>query len=186
MLGLGSVVLEADGRRTRPVPNQRQNGYAQVCVKLFGYGDRRYKLSAVYIEYENTASPGDPVTPPSFDKSEGVEYYSALSGSSDRDYLRLPVSGVAARLADGFEGADENVIDFTAITEGTVGVHGKPFSAAANSTIFGVALVAAPDWDDPSADLVFGRAYYETADQLVKPAGGQVTVVYTEEFPEDA
>lgn len=184
MLGLGSVTISAPGNPPRTVRNQRQNGYAKVCVRLLGFGDVRYKLSAIYVEFENVASPGDAVVNPSFDKDAGIEYYSALSGSGTRDFLRVPLTGVAGSLSAGFAGADENTVTFTAVTASAAGVHGVTFSSAANSKICGVALVAAPVWADRSQDVVFGRAYYEAADQLLKPAAGQVAVTYTEEFTE--
>lgn len=184
MLGLGHVIVSAPGETPRTARNQRQNGYAKICVRLLGFGDARYKLSAVYVEFENVASPGDPVTNPSFDKDAGIEYYSSLSGSGTRDFLRVPLTGVAGSLSDGFAGADENVVTFTAVSSGATGVHGKAFSSAANSKICGVALVATPVWADRSQDVVFGRAYYGVDDQLLKPSAGQVAVTYVEEFTE--
>lgn len=184
MLGLGHVVLHAPGERPRRARNQRQNGYAKVCVRLLGFGDVRYKLAAVYVEYANVASPGDAVVNPSVAKSEGIEYYSALSGVPDRDFLRVPLVGAAPSLTAGFLGADENAVSFTALTGGSTGVHGRPFAAASNSKVCGIALVAAPVWADRSQDVVFGRAYFAAPDQLLKPAGGPIAVTYLEEFTE--
>lgn len=186
MLGLGSVGIGLEGAPPRFVGNQRQNGYAKVCVRLLGFADVRFKISAVYVEFENVASPGDAVVNPSFDPEDGIEYYSALSGSSTRDFLRVPLTGVAPSLSDGFAGSDENTLTFTAMTGGSVGVHGRPFSAAANSKVCGVALVATPVWADRSQDVVFGRAAYAAPDQLLKPAAGQIYVTYIEQFTEAA
>jgi len=44
-------------------------------------------------------------------------------------------------------------------TGSTAGQGGHPFTAASLSTVFGVALVAAPDANDASEDLVFSRSY---------------------------
>ena len=52
-----------------------------------------YGIAGMYVEFENAASPGDPVAPPTLTRNadEGVDYYNSLSGSSDRDYLRVPL-----------------------------------------------------------------------------------------------
>lgn len=185
MFGRGRVKLTLpDGTGTDFSDNQLQNGHAEVLARLLGDQDQRYLQMAMYIEFENVASPGDAVTNPSYGKSEGVEYYSSLSGSSTRDFLRVQLSGRTKGLDTGMTGAAYNKITFTALTEGTAGVHGRPFSSASNSKICGAALVSAPDWNDRSKDLIFGRKYYDPPDQVVKPASGQITVTYTEAFEE--
>lgn len=165
--------------------NQIQWTWGEIACKLFGEGRAEYKIGGMYIEFENTASPGDVVTPPSFDRSEGLEYYSALSASASRDYLRVQlISSPKAALITGYEDASVNVnqLTFFAQSSGSVGVHGKTFSAAANSTVFGVALVAMPKWQDSSQDLIFAREYYPTAQQILKQASSQIGVSWTEQF----
>ena len=164
--------------------NQIQVQWGEIAARLFGDGDGRYKLSAMYLEFENVANPGDTVTAPGYDQDEGTEYYEALSASPARDFLRVPLlasprKGVVA----GYEGlVAANSLTFLAQSSGTAGVHGKEFSDAANSVVFGLALVAAPVWGDRTLDLVFGRRYYDPAKQVPKKPSSQVGVSWTENF----
>lgn len=165
--------------------NQIQWTWGEIACKLFGEGSSEYKISSMYIEFENVASPGDTVTAPSFDRSDGIEYYSSLSASSDRDYLRVQlISNPKASLISGYEGASLNVnqLTFYAQSSGSLGVHGKTFSAGANSTVFGLALVATPKWEDRTKDLIFAREYYPVGQQVLKQASSQVGVSWTEQF----
>lgn len=161
--------------------SKKQNGHAEILSRLLT-GDRDYALTAMYIEYENVASPGDAAVNPSFTEEEGIEYFSNLSGSLTHDFLRVPIRGTTLGLSAGYEGAAYNLARFIAVTEGTAGIHGKAFSSAANSKICGAALVAAPVWADRSQDVIFSRWYYDASEQLLKPASGQVTVQIDEEF----
>ena len=165
--------------------NQIQWTWGEIACKLFGDGKPEYKISGMYIEFENTASPGDVVTPPSFDRSEGIEYYSALSASASRDYLRVQlISSPKSSIISGYEDSSVNVnqLTFFAQSTGSTGVNGKTFSAAANSTVFGVALVSMPKWEDRTKDLIFAREYYPTAQQILKQASSQVGLSWTEQF----
>ena len=165
--------------------NQIQWTWGEIACKLFGEGRPEFKIGGMYIEFENTASPGDVVTPPSFDRSEGLEYYSALSASSSRDYLRVQlVSSPKASIITGYEDSSvkANQLTFFAQSSGSTGVNGKTFSAAANSTVFGIALVSIPKWEDRSQDLIFAREYYPTAQQILKQASSQVGISWTEQF----
>lgn len=165
--------------------NQIQWTWGDIACKLFGEGREEYKISAMYIEFENTASPGDEVLAPSFDRSEGIEYYSALSSSPTRDFLRLRlISSPKASIVSGYENSavSANQLTFFAQTTGGTGVHGKTFSAGANSTVFGLALVATPKWEDRTGDLIFAREYYPEAQQVLKQASSQIGVSWTEQF----
>lgn len=165
--------------------NQIQWTWGDIACKLFGEGREEYKISAMYIEFENTASPGDLVSAPAFDRADGIEYYSALSSSPTRDFLRLRlISNPKASIISGYEGSSvvANQLTFFAQTTGSIGVHGKTFSAAANSTVFGLALVAAPKWEDRTRDLIFAREYYPQAQQVLKQASSQIGVSWTEQF----
>jgi hypothetical protein len=164
--------------------NQIQWTWGEIACHLFGDGNAKYKLNAMYLEFENTASPGDPVTAPSYDADEGVEYYEGLSASPDRDFLRVPLLAAPQKgVVAGYEGkVSFNQLTFLAQSSGTAGVHGKTFSDGANSTVFGLALVAAPVWGDRTQDLVFGRRYYATAKQVPKRASSQIGVSWIERF----
>lgn len=165
--------------------NQIQWSWGEIACKMFGDGLPEYKIAGMYIEFENVASSGDTVTVPSFDRSEGIEYYTNLSASASRDFLRVQlISSPKSALISGYEGSSTNVnqLTFFAQTSGSVGVHGKTFSSAANSKVFGLALVAMPKWEDRTKDLIFAREYYPTANQVLKQASSQIGVSWTEQF----
>ena len=165
--------------------NQIQWTWGEIACKLFGEGNQDYKISGMYLEFENTATSGDEVSAPSFDRSEGIEYYSALSASPSRDFLRVQlISNPSVTLISGYEGSSlkNNQLTFFAQSTGSLGVHGKPFTAGSNSTVFGLALVATPSWSDRTKDLIFAREYYPTASQVVKQASSQIGVSWTEQF----
>lgn len=159
--------------------NQIQVGWCAATALCLA-GDQRYRIAGMYLEYENTASPGDPVTPPSFDEYAGVDYYTDLALSSDRDYLRValqttPLLGVLSGYEDYFPDTTKgNQVSFYSQSQGTAGVHGKAFTAAANSTVFGAALVAMPVAGDPSQDIVIARTYFSTPNQIGKTASRQI------------
>lgn len=165
--------------------NQVQWTWGDIACKLFGEGLSEYKISGMYIEFENTDAPGDTVSAPSFDRSEGIGYYSALSASSTRDFLRVPlISSPKASIVTGYEDSEvgANQLTFFAQTSGTIGIHGKSFSAVANSTVFGLALVAVPKWGDRTKDLIFAREYYPSGQQVLKQTSSQVGISWTEQF----
>lgn len=149
--------------------------WATIVGKLLR-GDASYRLSAMYIEFANVASPGDPVSEPSLDRSGAAAYYAGLADDPEKDYLRVPL------YASGMESSDDelfpggNLLRLYARTSGVVGVHGKPFSAGDNSTVFGAALVSTPDFANAELDVVFSRWYAETEEQRPKEVNSQVAV----------
>lgn len=174
-------------RRVEPLfskPNQIQLSWGAIATQCIGNGDKRYRINGMYLEYENVADPDDPITIPDFERSEGREYYQDLTFTSNRDFLRVPLQlppGIS--IETGFEdfftaGVDGNRMTFYTQSQGTSGFNGKPFSAGVNSKIFGVALVATPDFNDPTKDIVFARTYFETGDQTLKLASSQVGVTW--------
>ncbi len=178
-------------RRVDPLfskPNQIQYSWGFVAAQCIGRGDRSYRISSMYVEYENVAAPGDAVTVPVFGREEGQDYYSDLLLSANRDFLRVPLIieptiGIELGFEDYFtEGVDGNKLTFFTQTQGTQGFHGKPFSDAVNSKIFGVALVATPEFGDPSQDVVFARTYFDVSDQTLKLASSQVGITWDVSF----
>lgn len=169
-------------------PNQLQHGWGAIASRCIGLGDRSYRVRAMYIEYENVASPGDPVTAPTYTRDEGIEYYTSLALSADRDFLRVPISfdptiSIEAGFEDSFvDGEEGNLLTFYAQSQGTTGFHGKAFTNAANSKVFGVALVATPEFADQTKDLVFARTYFDTGDQAVKEASKQFGLTWDVSF----
>lgn len=142
-------------------------------------GRVKYKLGAVYFEFANVASPGDPVSVPDVEDTEGRDYFDNLG--VDRDYLRVQITTAPTiRARDGDESLfDEelgNDIEYYCISEGEAGINGLPFGYGSNSVVYGMALVATPEWSDRTKDLIFARGYYNTSNQIAKPASNQVGV----------
>ena len=78
-------------------------------------------------------------------------------------------------MADDEMFPDGNLLTIFAESAGTAGVHGKAFSNAADSRVFGGALVAFPDEADPTQDRIFSRFYFDDADsQLDKLVGSNI------------
>lgn len=165
-------------------PNQIQISWGAIATQCIGLGDRKYRINAMYLEYENVADPDDIVTVPTFERGDGREYYHDLIFTGNRDFLRVPLSltpGIS--IEQGYEdfftpGVDGNRLTFYTQSQGTSGFNGKPFSAGVNSKLFGVALVATPDYNDATKDIVFARSYFETGDQTLKMASSQFGVTW--------
>lgn len=142
-------------------------------------GKREYKINAIYFEFANVASPGDPVTAPAVDEAEGRDYFDGLG--VDRDYLRVQLTvppTIRPQVGDEnlFEEEQGNEIEFFCLSEGESGINGLPFGFSSNSVLYGMALVATPDWSDRTNDLIFARSYYEVGNQVAKSASDQIGV----------
>jgi hypothetical protein len=136
-----------------------------------------YRPSAVYLEYANVDAPEDTITPPAYDDTAGLEYYEGLGATDDRDYIRFaltttPKLGIVPGYETHFASRSlGNKLEYFAIGSDVTGVHGRPFTAGANSKPYGAALVATPVFGDRTQDIIFARAYYDVEDQQVKPIG---------------
>lgn len=150
------------------------NQWATITSQLLAVGSSNYRISGMYLEFENVASPSDTVSAPSFDRTRDITYYDDLSGSANRDYLRVPMT--AATISSEGTGFSNNQITFFARSSGTAGVHGKTFSDSVNSKIFGASLVAFVDNNDATQDLLFSSFYFDTANQQLKLATSQVGI----------
>lgn len=156
-----------------------------IACQLFGRDQSGYRPDAVYLEFENTISPGTVVTVPAYDETEGVDYYESLSGSTTRDYLRVPVLDPVAFSLSNNPATDTlpyDTLTWLSRTAGTQGVHGKTFSDTVNSTVFGLALVSTPSWADRSLDRIYARSYYPTNRQVPKQANSQIVVSWTHTY----
>jgi hypothetical protein len=147
-------------------------GWAGNTGKLLTQGATNYRISGMYLEFENNA--GAPVPVPAFDRSGGLSYYQQLAASPTRDYIRVPITAATLESSDEVLFPDGNVMTFFAQTRGTEGVHGKPFSDAVDSRIYGGGLVAIVDEADDTQDIVFSRFYFEAADQQIKLPSSQI------------
>jgi hypothetical protein len=76
-------------------------------------------------------------------------------------------------LSEG-EGLTNNQLVFFARSSGMTGVHGKSFSYASNSVVFGASLVAFVDATDATQDLLYSSIYFATEDQQQKLATSQI------------
>lgn len=150
-----------------PVWNTIVYSAAEVLARLAA-GQPGYKIGGFYFEFVNLASPGDPVSPPAYDRSGAAEYYNSLEVSLHTDFVRVPLlTPPALSTTDALKYVLNQGL-FTAQTSGGTGRWGKPFTVGANSTVFGLALVAMPNADDPSQDVVYSRVYPKKTD-LVTP-----------------
>jgi len=151
-------------------------GGADILALLAG-GQSSYNLRTMYIEFENLADPSDPITPPTFGRADGVAYYNGLVSSPNRDFIRVALSVSPAFSTSGVDYVN-NIATFFGQSSGTVGFHGKSFGESSNSAIFGAALVASPDPEDQSKDIVFSRAY-SGIDKILKQAGFEIGVTWS-------
>ena len=175
--GFAGLILPDDA--VPLTPNQVQFGYHEAVCRLLSDPVSPYAARMMYVEYKNVASPGSTVTPPTgFSVNDGVEYYAGLGLIAGVDYLRIPIQGNRLLLVDGYAGKTVNAVNFDAYASAGVGVHGRPFNAGSNSLIYGVALVASPLPENPSADLILGRKYFTAQDQRICPASGATIIPY--------
>lgn len=168
-------------RRTAWRPNLILYEWATIVGKLLTTGAQEYRISAMYLEYQNMADPDDPVDAPTLsrDATQGIQYYDALADSSDRDYLRVGMTAAQLTSTNETNFPGGNDCRFFAMSQGVAGVHGKGFSAGDNSKLFGAALVAIVDEDDPTQDLLLSRFYFDTAEQQVKQDNMQLGVEWS-------
>lgn len=192
MLIPGSLVSmwPTDRPADRCVAHNTQLAVFGYVMALLAAGVPGYHIRKAYIEFENVDEPEDVVSNPTvdpMDTTHGTAYYTSLSGSSVRDFLRVDLLG-GARFspAPDFEGyfaaGQGNLLTLVAQTAGTVGFHGRTFSNGVNSKICGCALVVAPDEQDQTKDIVVARVYYDAADQKVKPSSGQISTSWSVPF----
>jgi hypothetical protein len=172
----------------RPRANTFLYTWGHIAARCVGQGDRSYRVSTMYLEFQNGGVAGA-IAAPAFLPEDNVEYYNGLASSPDRDYLRIPIEATPTIVvAPGYEGylpPDRgNRVVFAAQTGGSAGVHGKPFSDGAGSVVFGIALVATPVLADATADIILARGYYGAGDQVIKTAR-QLGAIYRVTFGED-
>ena len=139
------------------------------------------QINMLYMEFNNGGALAiDP------DPADGRAYYAGLEtdGNDDHGYLRIPLLGAPELTSSDETKFVSNQVTFNAQTQGSAGLRGATeFSTAAGSIVFGIALVAAPDVDDASQDLVFSRSYDFTPH--VKLANEEVSIGWKHTFPEE-
>ena len=172
--------IRDDGSITRSFSghNEIMNGLIQAAAKLFS-GDTTYKAAALYFEFQNLAAAGDTPNYPTFEASDGVEYYTGLQYSLTNDFIRVPLlSSPSASMID----AATWRLSVHAITpDSTAGFFAKAFSSAANSVIIGGALVATPVPGTQSSDIILCRNY-PTGTKVPKTTGEEISMTWNVEF----
>lgn len=163
--------------RGEPTRNLVMYDWATAVTQLLA-GNNEYRISTMYFEFRNMDDPDEAISAPTYGRGDGIGYYEGLSDSEDTDYLRVPITSAIVTIGtepgDATHFPNGNVVTAYAQTSGTTGVHGKTFSDSVNSKVFGGALVAAPDPDDSSRDLIISRFYLADAKQIVKLASNQI------------
>jgi hypothetical protein len=166
-----------DRRSLFRIPNLYLYQGADMAARVVS-GDRSYRIAAIYLEFENQVVPG-PITPPAYDRSGGITYYTGLA--APRDYMRIPLS-----IAPTFDTTDpalfaHNKVTYFGVSANTVGVHGLPFDADHNSAVFGGALAAMPNIEIRENDLIWARAYWATTPEYKQP-NRQIGIQWTLRF----
>lgn len=174
--------------------NQIQYAWGHLAAKTLGFrpqSDRpAYHISAIYFEFENVLTPETVISEATtFPKELGINYYNSFAG--DRDYLRVPlILEPTLTTSAGYEDKlpvshATNQLTFFAQTSGNSGVRGIGFGsnvAGKNSKIFAAALVAAPDMNDPTKDIVFARTVFPSGQQVPKEASSQIGITWNIAF----
>jgi len=149
---------------------------ADVLARLMS-GDINYSIGAMFFEFENGAA-----SIPSPTRDEGIDYYlDDLGLSATKDYVRVPLVVPASISSSDSADYDGNQATFFAITSGAQGVHGKAFSLAASSEVYGVALAATPEPEQYTSDLLFSRSYSGFS-PVAKEDGYQIGAQYMIRF----
>lgn len=169
-------------------PNQIQYSWGHIAARQLGFrrqaGRPDYYISAMYLEFENLASPSATVTVPTFTRDLSLTYFNELMDSATQDFLRVPMRleptlGISTGYAPYFtEGVDGNQLTFFVQTAGVTGVHGKTFSHTVNSKIYAATLVAAPVFSDRTQDVVFARTTFSGGNQVTKEASSQIGITW--------
>lgn len=170
-------------------PNQIQYTWGFIAANCFGrrrQPDRPdYSISALYVEYENQNDPEEAIgVSSSFSRTFGISDYNALVASTNRDFLRIPLTiEPAIGVSTGFEAnlpveQQGNKLTFFAQTAGVVGALGRPFSHTVNSKVFAAALVAAPVFGDRTKDVIFARTVFSANNQITKEASSQIGITW--------
>jgi hypothetical protein len=174
--------------------NQVQYTWGHLAAQTLGFRQQpdrsRYHISAIYFEFENVLTPETTVSESTtFPKDRDISYYNAFSG--DRDFLRVPlILEPALGTSAGYEAKlplehNTNQLTFFAQTAGNSGVRGIGFGSnidGKNSKIFAAALVATPDIDDPTKDIIFARTVFSENSQVPKEASSQIGITWTVAF----
>jgi hypothetical protein len=153
-------------------PNAICYDWAGILVKnLCNRPDgKSWHINAMYIEFDNS---GSAPTPPTATRGGSVDYYASLNDTDpNQDYLRVPVIATRLDNTDSTLFLVDNRARFFAQTETKTGVNG--LTCGLGSYVYGASLVACPEYDDPSQDVIFSRTYFTTENQIVVAQNSQI------------
>lgn len=174
-------ILAADGRVLATATNVTLRSWYGLMALALTTGESKYRLSHIYLEFENMDAPEDESTPPAYDDDPvaAMEYYDGLSASDTRDFLRSPILGATIGAAEGVVDAETYALgdsfELFTVADGATGVNGKAFDEASNSRIVGGMIVAAAAGNDRTGDLPFAR-FYLVSDQIPVVGGANPVV----------
>lgn len=184
----GEFALFAGSQLLRPwLPNDLVVSAGHLVLQALANKDPTYGLSVMYVEFENVADAETAASIPTIDP-EDLDYYSNLSSSPSRDFLRILLTeDPATFMVDGYatilpETMPNGVIIYGSTGDATEGVNGKAFDAASFSKIAGLAIGAAPSVSDRTQDILYARAYYSEETQWLVQDNIQLRVSYRIRF----
>jgi len=159
--------------------------WGEIATQCIALGNPAFKLTGMYIEYENVALPANPATIPVYTRDDGLAYFAGLPITND--FLRVPlIATPVITIVPGygaiFTAPQGNRATVYSQTAGVTGFLGRPFSDANNSKVFGVTLVAMPVPGDQTKDIIFSRSYFPVANQKLKVAGSQIGISWNVDF----
>lgn len=135
-------------------------------------GNSQYKISHVYIVFENTAGTPSALTPARTDTASMLR-----SVSAPKDMLRTALY-VPGTLSSGDVNHVSNRVTFLALANASTGINGLAFSPGSNSKVINLGLVAAPT-NAAAGDVLY--AHYQLPTPLAVVGSGQVSVTWLQE-----
>lgn len=147
--------------------------WGQIVAPLLATGGANYRLSKMYVEYENKTNPEDDIVVPSFSRSLTVDYFASLAADAKKDYFMADV--VMNSVTQVGTSVDLNLLSRLVAV---VGVNGKPFSSDNNSTIYGCHLAAAPQGGDPTQNILFSSVYLSSENQRAKLPNSSLNLLW--------
>jgi hypothetical protein len=165
--------LDARAEHTEWQKNLVLYSWQEILAGLLSSGDSRFRLSGMYLEFENKLNPDAAVDLPTFDRTRDLSYYNSLSVHPTRDFLRVGVLGSGVTVNQ-----QTTTVQLFASTSGAVGIHGKVFTNAANSTVIGASLVSIPEAADRTQDVLFSSIYFAPDKQKLKLANGDIGLTW--------
>ena len=161
----GKVLWRAAARNTMTYDG------VDLIARMLAWEDVRINMA--YIEFA-AGDMGHAAADPVY----GRDYYKAIDADAQRtsDYLRVAIVTPPHTETDPDEDRfDGNKVVFNVFSAGERGINKMPFNAT--MSVFGLALVYAPDVADRTQDVVFARTY--AFEPKPKVDGSQIALRWT-------